>query len=78
MSYKTDLEKWAKQLDDKKLIEETYDAIYDSLGSLVEQMYELGYDIIDIREQEENEKYFRLKSDVLEQECDRRGLKLFE
>lgn len=78
MSDKTDLKKWAKQLDDETLLKETYDAIYDSLGSLTEQMYDLGYDFRDIQEQEENEKFYCLKSDILVSECDFRGLKLFE
>lgn len=78
MSDKTDLKKWVKLLDDETLLKETYNAIYDSLGSLTERMYNLGYDFRDIQEQEELDKYYCLKSDVLKQECDRRGLKLFE
>ncbi len=77
MTEKRELQEWAKQLDDETLLEETYDAIYDCLGSLTERMYDLGYDFRDIQEQEENEKFYRLKSDILEAECDSRGLELF-
>lgn len=78
MSDKTDLKKWAELLNDETLLKETYNAIYDSLGSLTERMYNLGYEFRDIQEQEELDKYYCLKSDVLYQECCHRGLKLFE
>lgn len=41
-------------------------------------MYELGYDPIDIAEQERYEKYLSEKADVLEELCERRGIKLWE
>lgn len=70
--------KLAKGLSDAELENEYYDAVYDSLGSQTEAMYELGYDMSDIREQEAFEKFLREKSDILENECLLRGIKLWE
>lgn len=70
--------KWAKELSDTELETEYYNAIYDSLGSQTEAMYELGYDMSDIREQEAFEKFLREKSDILENECLKRNIKLWE
>lgn len=70
--------KWAKGLSDAELENEYYDAVYDSLGSQTEAMYELGYDMSDIREQETFEKFLREKSDILENECLKRNIKLWE
>ena len=70
--------KWAKCLSDAELENEYYDAVYDSLGSQTEAMYELGYDMSDIREQETFEKFLREKSDILENECLKRNIKLWE
>lgn len=70
--------KWAKGLSDAELENEYYDAVYDSLGSQTEAMYELGYDMSDIREQETFEKFLREKSDILESECLKRNIKLWE
>ena len=53
--------KWVKGLSDAELENEYYDAVYDSLGSQTEAMYELGYDMSDIREQETFEKFLREK-----------------
>lgn len=72
------LVKWAKGLSDAELEQEYYDAVYDSLGSQTETMYELGYDMSDIRERETFEKFLREKSDILENECLLRGIKLWE
>lgn len=72
------LVKWAKGLSDTELETEYYNAVYDSLGSQTEAMYELGYDMSDIREQETFEKFLREKSDILENECLLRGIKLWE
>lgn len=41
-------------------------------------MYESGYDMSDIREQETFEKFLREKSDILENECLKRNIKLWE
>ena len=50
---KNNLIKWANTLSDKELKDEYYDAVYDSLGSQTDKMYELGYDMRDIEEREE-------------------------
>ncbi|MFQ9785832.1 MAG: hypothetical protein ACLRYF_04295 [Mediterraneibacter faecis] len=72
------LTKWANELSDKDLEDAYYDAVYDCLGSKTEKMYDLGYDPIDIAEQEKCEKYLSEKADVLEELCERRGIKLWE
>lgn len=72
------LVKWAKGLSDTELEKEYYDAIYDSLGSQTEAMYELGYDMRDIQDREEFEKFLSNKADILENECSLRGIKLWE
>lgn len=70
--------KWAKALSDAELENEYYDAVYDSLGSQTEAMYELGYDMRDIQEREEFEKFLCIKADILENECLKRNIKLWE
>ena len=57
---------------------EYYDAVYNSLGSLAEDMYELGYDIRDIEEREKHERYLSDKADILGVLCKERGIKLWE
>ena len=75
---RNDIIKWANTLTDEQLKDEYYDAVYGSLGSVAERMYDLGYDIADIREQEENEKFENERCDVLESLCYMRGIKLWE
>lgn len=70
--------KWAETLTDEELEKEYYDAVYDSLGSDTERMYELGYDMVDILEREKHEKYLGEKSHILESLCEERGIKLWE
>lgn len=77
-SEKNILLKWAETLTDEELREEYYNAVYNSLGSLSEDMYELGYDIRDIEEQEKHEKYLSEKADILGVLCEERGIKLWE
>lgn len=72
-----ELLKWAEGLSDAKLESEYYDAIYDCLGTQTETMYELGYDMQDIKERESYEKYLRDKADLLENECSKRNIKLW-
>lgn len=72
------LTKWANELSDKDLEDAYYDAVYDCLGSKTKKMYELGYDPIDIAEQERYESILAKKADVLEELCERRGIKLWE
>lgn len=73
-----ELLEWAKGLSNEKLEEAYYDAVYDSLGTQTETMYELGYDMQDIKERESYEKYLRDKADLLEDECSKRNIKLWE
>lgn len=68
---------WASSLSNEELEKEYYDAVIDSLGSVTEDMYELGYDILDIKEQEDFEKYKCRKADILCKECIKRGIKLW-
>ena len=77
-SDKDALIKWAENLTDEELEKEYYEAVNDSLGSQTEDMYELGYDMADIREREKHEKYLAEKSSILEALCEKRGIKLWE
>lgn len=70
--------KWANTLTDEKLEKNYYDSVFDSLGSQTEQMYELGYDIVDILERENYEKYLRQKCLLLEELCLERGIELWK
>ena len=69
--------KFAEKLTDKELEKEYYDAAYNSLGSQCEDMYELGYDIVDIVEREKHEKYLGQRAALLEYLCEQRGIKLW-
>ena len=73
-SERNSLVKWANTLSDKELKDKYYAAVYNSLGSQTDEMYELGYDMRDIKEQEEYEKYLCEKVDVLENICVERGI----
>ena len=75
---RNNLIKWANTLSDKELKDKYYAAVYDSLGSQTDEMYELGYDIKDIEEQEEHEKYLCEKADILENICVKRGIGLWD
>ena len=70
--------KWANTLTDEELEKEYYDAAWDTLGSQAEEMYERGWDMADILEREKYEKWLGEKSDVLEELCHGRGIKLWE
>lgn len=65
-------------MSDDDLLEEYYDAVYDSLGSLTDKMYEMGYDISDILEREKYEKYKMERADIIGNECTKRGLELWQ
>lgn len=69
---------WAKDVSDEKLESEYYDLIYDASGSLVDRMYDLGYDTQDIIEREKYEKFLSQKCDLLEQLCHKRGIELWK
>ena len=70
--------KLAKNLSDEELEDKYYEAVFDSLGSVAEKMYDLGYDMRDIEEREEYEKYRCDKADILGCLCEQRGIKLWE
>lgn len=77
-SEKNQIIKWANTLSDEELKGEYYDAVFDCLGSQAEEMYERGYDMVDILEREKYEKWLDQRSDVLEMLCYERGIKLWE
>ncbi len=77
-SEKNALLEWVNALTDEELEKEYYKSVCDSLGSETEEMYELGYDMVDIKERQEYEKYLEEKSRVLEELCEERGIKLWE
>ena len=72
------LKKWTDTLTDEQLKKEYYDALYDSLGSQAEEMYERGYDITDILEREKHERCLSRRSAMLEMICSERGIELWE
>ena len=51
------LKKWTDTLTDEQLKKEYYDAVFKTLGSQAEEMYERGYDIADILEREKYERW---------------------
>ena len=65
-------------MTDEELEKEYYDAVYNSLGSQCEDMYELGYDIADIVEREKYEKYLVQRAILLGALCEQRGIRLWE
>lgn len=69
---------FAEKLTDEELEKEYYNAVYRSLGSQCEYMYEMDYDIADIVEREKYEKYLCERADLLESICNIRGIKLWE
>ena len=75
---RNNLIKLANTLSDEELKGEYYDSVFDSLGSITEKMYDLGYDMRDIEEREEYEKYRCDKADILGWLCEQRGIKLWE
>lgn len=70
--------KWANTLTNEELEKEYYDAVFDSLGSETEEMYELGYDMVDILERKKFEKWRCKRASLLGQLCEKRGIKLWE
>ena len=77
-SEKNKIIQWANTLTNEELENEYYDAVWDTLGSEAELMYEQGWDEVDIREREKYEKWMCQKSELLEQLCTERGIKLWE
>ena len=74
---RNEIVKFAEKLNDEELEKEYYNAVYSSLGSQCEDMYELGYDIADIVEREKYEKYLGQRAALLEYLCEQRGIKLW-
>lgn len=72
------LKKCTDTLTDEELKKEYYDTVFDSLGSQTEEMYERGYDIVDILEREKYERWLSRQSDMLENICWERGITLWE
>lgn len=70
--------KWAETLTDEELERKYYDSVFTSLGSEAEEMIERGYDMVDIKERLEYERYLMEKTDVLEMLCEERGIKLWD
>ena len=75
---RNDIIKWANTLTNEELEKEYYDAVFDTLGSEAEEMYERGYEMVDIIEREKFEKWLGQKSDLLAKLCGERGIKLWE
>ena len=73
-----EIKEYVITLTDEQLKNEYYDSVYDSLGSNAEIMYELGYDIRDIIEEEKYKEYVLQRADILENECYKRGIILWE
>lgn len=68
---------WADKLSDEELESEYYDSVYNSLGTQVDRMYDLGYDMADIVEREKYEKYNDERSDLLFSLCMDRNINLW-
>ena len=77
-SEKNSIIKWANTLTDEELEEEYYRAVYDTLGSEAEAMYEQGWDMQDVIEREKYEKWLCQKANLIEKLCYERGIKLWE
>ena len=72
------MKKWKNTLTDEQLKKEYYDAVFNTLGSQTEEMYERGYDEADIRERDKYERWLSRQSDMLEEICCERGITLWE
>ena len=68
---------YANKLSDDELEKEYYDSVYESLGSQTDDMYELGYDMQDIIERDNYEKFLCQRSSLLETLCEKRGILLW-
>lgn len=77
-SEKNEILKWAATKSDTQLEEEYYDGVFDSLGSQVNDMIELGYDFVNIQERKKYEKFLREKSDLIGWICEQRGIELWK
>ena len=57
------LKKWTDTLTDEQLKKEYYDAMFKTLESQAEEMYERGYNIVDIKEREKYERWLWVSSE---------------
>lgn len=72
--------KQAKTLSNKELETQYYSLVDESLRSQAEMMYDMGYDVSDIIERQNYERFVREKRekvDLLEQLCVERGITLW-
>ena len=76
-SEKNKIIKCTNTLTDEELEKEYYDAVFDTLGSQAEAMYEQGWDMQDVIERNEYEKWLDQKCDLLERLCCERGIELW-
>lgn len=75
---KKQIKEEVKKLTNEQLEKEYYKAVYECLGSQVDEMYERGYDIRDIIERDKYETYLCERADVLEEICMERGIVLWD
>lgn len=68
----------AASMSDQELENKYYEAVYDSLGSQVEDMIEHDYNPRDIEERRNYEQFLCEKSSILEMLCIERKIKLWE
>lgn len=74
---KNEIIKWSNSVTDEELEKTYYNTVFASLGTQTDDMYELGYDMSDILERHEYEKFISQKADLLEMLCGKRGIKLW-
>lgn len=72
------LAEYAANAPEAELEDAYYSAVMDSLGSITEEMYELGYDMADIKEQERLENYYAERCAIFENACIKRGIRIWE
>lgn len=65
-------------MNDEELEKQAMDKIFDCLGSQVDDMYELGYDMVDIIGREKYERYLCEVADIYGQVAEKRGINLWE
>lgn len=68
---------YCSTLSNEEIKKYYYDSVYDCLGSDAERMIELDYCESDIKEARALEKYNDEKSDIVEDECMKRGIELW-
>lgn len=66
--------KWAKSLSDEELIKEYHKSLNDCCGSLCDEMYERGYDMVDIEYQAELENDYAKTHDLISKVCNERNI----